>query len=114
MAAVSAVNLTIHKGTYFEETFSLTAEDGLGLNLTGTTITAKLKKHPTAGIAYTFSTLTTIADSTVKISMSNAVTATLPSGRCHYDIVVTSSSNSGSIKSKVLQGNVIVEETVSV
>ena len=74
MAAVSAVNLSIHKGTYFEETFSLTAEDGLGLNLTGATATAKLRKYPTAGIAYTFSTLTTIADSTVKISMSNDVT----------------------------------------
>jgi hypothetical protein len=110
MAAVSAVNLTIHKGTYFEETFSLTAEDGLGLNLTGATATAKLKKHPTAGVAYTFSTLTTIADSTVKISMSNTVTSTLPSGRCYYDIVITSS---GGIKSKVLQGNVIVEETSS-
>jgi hypothetical protein len=43
--------------------------------------------------------------------MSNAVTATLPSGRCYYDIIITSS---GGIKSKVLQGNVIVEETVSV
>jgi len=28
MASVSAVNLVIQKGTYFEETFSLTAEDG--------------------------------------------------------------------------------------
>lgn len=111
MAAVSAVNLTIHKGTYFEEIFSLSSEDGLGLNLTGATATAKLRKHPTAGIAYTFSTLTTVSDSTIKISMSNAVTSTLPSGRCYYDIIVTSSLG---IKSKVLQGNVIVEDTASV
>lgn len=111
MSAVSAVNLTIHKGTYFEETFSLTAEDGLGLNLTGSTATAKMRKHPTAGVAYTFSTVTTVADSTIKISMSSTTTSTLPSGRCYYDIIITSS---GGIISKVLQGNVIVEETASV
>ena len=110
MTAVSAVNLTIHKGTYFEETFSLIAEDGLGLNLNGAIATAKLRKHPTAGIAYTFSTTTTVADSTVKISMTGATTATLPSGRCYYDLLITSSAG---LISKVLQGNVIVEETVS-
>jgi hypothetical protein len=111
MAAVSAVNLVIQKGTYFEETFSLAAEDGLGLNLINNVATAKLKKHPTAGVAYTFSTTLTVAESTVKISMSPAVTATLPSGRCVYDLVLTSVS-SGNI-SKVVEGNVIVQETVS-
>ena len=112
MASVSAVNLVIQKGTYFEETFSLTAEDEGGLNLTNQTATAKLKKHPTAGIAYTFSTTLTIADSTVKISMSPAVTSTLPSGRCVYDLVLTSTSSG--VISKVVEGNVIVQETVSV
>ena len=111
MAAVSAVNLVIQKGTYFEETFSLAAEDGLGLNLNNKTATAKLKKHPTAGIAYTFSTTLTVADSTVKISMSSAVTATLPSGRCVYDLILTYTP-SGMI-TKVIEGNVIVQETVS-
>jgi hypothetical protein len=111
MAAVSAVNLVIQKGTYFEETFYLNAEDGLGLNLINQTATAKLKKHPTAGIAYTFSTTLTVADSTVKLVMNSAVTSTLPSGRCVYDIVLTSS---GGMKTKVVEGNVIVQESVSV
>lgn len=110
MAAVSVVNLTIHKGTYFEETFALTGEDGIGLNLTNASATAKLKKHPTAGIAYTFSTTLTVSESTVKITMPSTVTSTLPSGRSYYDVIITSSS--GTI-SKVLQGNVIVEETAS-
>jgi len=110
MAAVSSVNLVIQKGTYFEETFTLTAEDGLGLNLTGATVTSKLRKHPTAGIAYTFSTTTTVADSTIKISMTSDKTAELPSGRCYYDLLVTSSI--GNV-SKVLEGNAMVEETAS-
>ena len=110
MAAVSVVNLTIQKGTYFEETFVLNAEDESGLNLSNTTATSKLRKHPTAGIAYTFSTTTTVTDSTVKIYMNSDVTATLPSGRCYYDVVITSL---GGIKSKVIEGNVLVEETSS-
>lgn len=111
MASVSAVNLVIQKGTYFEETFSLNAEDESGLNLTNQIATAKLKKHPTAGIAYTFSTTVTVNDSTVKISMPSTVTATLPSGRCVYDIILTSSSSG--VVSKVVQGDVLVQETVS-
>ena len=43
--------------------------------------------------------------------MSSATTATLPSGRCVYDIVLTSS---GGIKSKVVEGTVLVQESVSV
>lgn len=110
MAAVSAVNLIIQKGTYFEETFTLTAEDGRILNLTGTSASSKLRKHPTAGIAYTFSTSLTVADSTVKLTMNSNITSTLPSGRCYYDILLTSP---GGAISKVVEGNVIVEETAS-
>jgi hypothetical protein len=111
MAAVSAVNLTINKGTYFEETFTLTAEDERGLNLSGSSVTARMKKHPTASTSYPFSTTLTIANSSVKISMASTITATLPSGRCCYDILLVASSG---FISKVVEGNVIVQETVSV
>ncbi len=110
MAAVSSVNLVIQKGTYFEETFYLAGEDGLRLNLAGSSAVSKLKKHPTAGIAYTFTTTTTTSDSTIKISMPSNITETLPSGRCYFDVIVVSSSG---LTSKVVQGNVLVEETVS-
>lgn len=111
MAAVSAVNLVIQKGTYFEETFYFSAEDSSGLNLTNQIATAKLRKHPTAGIAYTFSTTVTVSESSVKISMPANVTATLPSGRCVYDIILTYSPYG--LVSKVVEGNVLVQETVS-
>ena len=110
MAAVGIVNLVIQKGTYFEEIFFLNAEDGLGLNLTNTTATSKVRKHPTAGIAHTFSTTTTVSDSTVKISMTSDKTAELPSGRCQYDVLLTSP---GGEITKVLEGTVFVEETIS-
>ena len=111
MAAVSQVNLVIPKGINFEETFFLTAGDGGGLNLTGQTVVAKLKKHPNATTAFSFSTTLTISDSSIIISMSSATTATLPSGRCVYDIVLTSP---GGFKSKVIEGTVLVQESVSV
>ena len=110
MAAVGTVNLVIQKGTYFEETFFLAAEDELGLNLINTIATSKLKKHPTAGIAHTFSTTTTVSDSTIKISMTSDKTTELPSGRCCYDVFLTSA---GGTITKVLEGTVIVEETIS-
>jgi hypothetical protein len=110
MAAVSEVNLVIQKGTNFEETFFLSAEDAGGLNLTNQIATAKLRKHPTAGIGFTFSTTVTVGDSTVKIAMPSNVTATLPSGRCYYDIILTSS---GGFISKVVKGTVLVQETAS-
>lgn len=111
MAAVSTVNLTIHKGTYFEETFFLTAEDGLGLNLNGASVIARIKKHPSTTQYYPFSTTLTIGDSSVKISMASTITAALQSGRNTYDILITSSAG---IISKVVEGNIIVQETVSV
>ena len=110
MSAVSSVNLKIQKGTSFEETFTLTDSSGSGLNLANSTATSKLRKYPTAGIAYTFSTTTTVSDNTVKISMTPEQTSALPSGRCYYDIIITTSTAN---VTKVLEGNVIVEETSS-
>lgn len=110
MASVSAVNLVIHKGTTFEELFTFSGEDGGILNLNGSTATAKLKKHPTAGIAYTFTTTTTIADGTIKISMSPDKTSELPEGRCYYDLLITYYNG---LTSKLVEGNAIVQETAS-
>lgn len=111
MTAVSSVNLNIHKGTYFEETFILTADDGLGLNLNGASVTARIKKHPTTTQFYPFSTTLTIADSSVKISMASSITAELTSGRNNYDILIT---NSNGLITKVVEGNILVHDTVSV
>jgi hypothetical protein len=110
MSQVSAVNLIIHKGTSFEETFFLSAEDGGGLNLNNQSVTAKLRKHSTASTSYPFATSLTVVDSSVKISMASTMTSTLPNGRCVYDIILTSTSG---FITKVLEGNVLVQETIS-
>lgn len=113
MAAVSSVNLIIHKGTDFEETFSLDADDGLGLNLTGYTAKCSLRKHPKSTKAFPFNVEITVSDSSVKVSMASTVTSTLPSGRCYYDLTLISPAPTSNI-SKTVEGNVIVEDTSSV
>lgn len=110
MAAVSSVNIVIQKGTYFEEIFSLIGDDGLKLNLVGSTATAKLRRHPTAGIGYTFSTTVTVSEGTVKLTMLEDQTIRLPAGRCYYDVLITSPLG---FTTKVLEGNALVEETAS-
>lgn len=110
MAAVSNVNLIIHKGTKFEETFSLTADDDSMLNLTGYSASASLKKHPTSAKSFDFSTSIVISEGSIKVSMGASVTSTLPSGRCYYDILVKAPTN---FVSKAVEGNVLVQESAS-
>ena len=111
MASVSAVNITIHKVTSFEESFTLTGEDGIPLNLVNSTVTAKLRKYPGADTAFNFSAEVTIATGTIKLKMTPEVTSTLPTGRAYYDILVT--NNTSNLVTKVVNGNVLVEETAS-
>jgi len=111
MAAVSIVNLVIHKGTDFEENFYFTEEDGSPLNLTGYTGSAKIRKHPTA-TKYNIFTITFVdrAKGNLKVSMGSSVTSNLNSGRNCYDILLT--DNFGKV-SKVIEGSVIVNDSVT-
>jgi hypothetical protein len=111
MAAVSSVNLVIHKGTDFEEVFTLSDDANLGLNLTGHTAVCKLRKHPNSSSSYNFTTSLTVSDSSVRIEMDNNTTSLLPRGRCYYDLVLISPDG---FISKVVEGNVLVEDSSSV
>lgn len=110
MAAVVTVNLTIDKGTTFDETFFFTNDDGTILNLSNTNITAKIKKHSASKIFYSFSVTCTLNLGAITISMAPEVTASLPSGRCVYDVVLQSSNGK---KRKLVEGNIIVRDSVS-
>lgn len=110
--AVAAVNLTIQKGTDFENSFILSTDDGSALNLIGKSAVAKLKKHPTATTSYSFQTTITVADSSVRLTMPKSTTATLPSGRCVYDVLLVDSVNN--VTTKAITGTIIVEDSVSV
>lgn len=109
--AVPAVNLTIDKGTDFEAVFNVTNSDGSVFTLNNYSATAKIRKHPTDTNSKLFSTLITGATGEIKVSMASTVTSQLVSGRNYYDVIITQTGTNRI--TKVFEGTVLVNETVS-
>lgn len=110
LMAVVPVNLTIEKGTTFEETFYFTNDDGSVLNLTSSSVSAKLKKHFQSETSYQFTCSVVTAYGAITLTMSSELTSTLPSGRCLYDIVITKDGK----KTKLVEGFMIVKDSISI
>ena len=108
--AATSVNLTIDKGTDFEATFNLTNSDESIANLESSSISAKIKKHPTASSSVSFASTITELTGKVIISMASTVTSELSSGRNYYDVILT--DGTGTV-SKVIQGMVLVNDSIS-
>jgi hypothetical protein len=110
--ATYAANFTLDKGTDFEEEFNLAEDDGSPLNLVGYTAAAKIRKYPESP-KYTPFVITFVDRSAgrLKISLTNSQTLNLSSGRNYYDLILIDGSSK--IR-KVVEGNIIVNETTSV
>ena len=110
MAPVN-INLTIEQGSDYEATFTITNDDGSALNLTGYNAEAELRKHyaSTSSKSFVISFVDRLAGE-IAVSMASTVTSTLSEGRYVYDIVLTSSALT---KSRVIQGNIIVNPGVT-
>ena len=113
MAVAEINHLTIDKGTDFNESFKIYNDDGsvLGINTTYSG-TSKLKKYPTSPTEYPFNVSFDVDNDEVLISMASTVTSTLPSGRCYFDLILTSGF-SNPITKKYVKGTIIVNESVS-
>lgn len=111
--AVPSVNITIEKGTYFENTFNIDNDDGSPYDLANYTGVARIRKHPSASVYHSFSVTITAASGLIKLIMVPSVTSQLKEGRNYYDIVITDISNPD-YKIKVLEGNAIVVPSISV
>ncbi len=110
--SVASVNIRIEKGTDFESTFTINSSDGSAFNLSNYSATAKIRKHPNAGTAKTFSTTITASTGEIKIEMSDTNTSDLSSGRNYYDVVIQHTSTEK--KTKVFEGMALVSDTVSI
>jgi len=108
---VPSVNITIEKGTYFENTFTINNSDGTPLNLTGYSAVAKIKKYPSSPTSHPFSITITANTGKIQVSMGHTTTASLSEGRNYYDIVITSG---GGTKSRVIEGMALVTPSISV
>jgi len=101
-----SVNLTIEQGTNFTSTFTVKNPDGTVLPLTGYTATAKMAKHPSATVGITtFTTSIVTATGKVTLTLSNATTSNLDSGRYYYDCVIQSS---GGTITRIIEGMILV------
>lgn len=109
--AVVSKNLRIDKGTDFSADLVVKTSTGSTRDLSGYTAVAKLRKSPKSSTAYSFTT--SISGGTITLTMSDVVTATLPSGINTYDVVITSTS-SPYLKEKVYEGTITVYDTTSV
>ena len=103
----------IYQGSDFNIDFTVENDNGTAFNLTGYSVACLIKKH------YTSSTSTTVTAAIlspatagqIQLSLGNAVTAAMKSGRYVYDVVITSSTG---VKSRVLEGSVSVLEGVTI
>lgn len=108
--AVPVVNIEIEQGANFTSTFTITNSDGSVFNMSNASAVAKIKKHSTAGIAYTFSTLIESSTGKITLTMDDSITSTMESGRYLYDILLTSA---GGDKTRVIQGMALVTAGIS-
>lgn len=109
--AVYVSNITIPIGTDFQQTYFLEDYNNAPLDLTGYTGTSLMKKHPSSmTVAATFNvSFPDRLNGKIKISLGSTETLNLKPGRYLYDILV----NSGTTKSRVIEGSAIVTAGVT-
>ena len=109
MAALS--NIYIDQGADFTTVISLTDSNNDALNLTGYSAIAQIRKtHGSTTIAATFGTALTTTTGQVTLSLTDAITAAMDSGRYVYDVLLTDGSGD---KTRVLEGQAILTPGVS-
>lgn len=112
MAVAEITSLTIERGTDFDATFNILESDLSPLSLAYYSGFSKIRKYPTSSNYHSFTVGITTATGEVVISMGATTTSLLTPGRNYFDIVIVSPSISGSVKTKVVEGTIIVSESI--
>lgn len=111
--AVYVSNLVINSGTDFEQSFSLeTANENSPLNLNNYSVFSQMRKHSGSSSYVSFTTqVVNPSSGEIKIKLTSTQTSNLKPGRYVYDIMVQ--NNSSNIKTRVIEGMVLVREGVT-
>lgn len=104
------VNIVIDQGTDFSTSISLTDSSGAQLDVSGLTAASQIRKSYTSSNATAFTTELSNTAGTLTLSLNNATTSTLSSGRYVYDVELTDQS---SVVTRILEGIVTVTPEVT-
>tara|TARA_B100001564_G_C20473591_1_gene593767 strand:- start:446 stop:781 length:336 start_codon:yes stop_codon:yes gene_type:complete len=107
-----SLNLTIDQGSDFLVNLTVTDDSGTAYNLTEWTANSSFKKHHTASTYHDFNSEVVVASTgNLNLVLPGSTSATIPSGRYYYDVVLKSNANTA-VK-RVLQGTVKIDPKVS-
>ena len=111
MSAVYVHNITIDRGTDYEQEYDMFEVGGKSVDLTNHTARAQIRKHRGSLTATSFVVgFPDRAKGKVKLTIPSYVTAALKPGRYIYDILFT---KPGGTKEIVLEGSVRVRQGIS-
>lgn len=112
MAASYVSNIVINAGADFTQTFNFETTANTPLDLSGYTAYAALKKSPASlnKSANFIITFTNRPFGRLTISLGSSITSTIRPGRYSYDVLLV---DSGSIKTRVVEGSAIVTAGIS-
>ena len=104
-------NITIDQDADFTETLTIKDSTGTVVDLTGQTITSKLRKTHLSSSATSFTTAAVSAtDGTCTIALTDTVTSGLTEGRYVWDLTTT---NSDGLITRRIEGRATVTPSVT-
>ena len=104
-------NLTIDQDADFTQTLTIKDSAGDVVDLTGQTVTSKLRKTHLSSSATSFTTAIVSATAgTCSITLTDTVTSAMSPGTWVYDIVMADAAND---KTRLIQGNAFVKQGVT-
>ena len=111
--AAGTYNFTLEQGTTFIRSLTL-QENGAAMNLTGFSVASQMRStHDSSTVVGTFAcNVTNSTGGVIQMGMSASTTGAIEEGMYVYDVEITNSGGSGSIK-RILQGKVTVTPEVT-
>jgi len=105
-------NIVIDQGADYSASIDVTDSDGDTIDLTGYTAAGQIRKTYSSSTAVDFavSIASPATAGILNIGLSNTQTNTMKAGRYVYDIEIT---NSGGVKTRVLEGQVEITPGVT-
>ena len=105
-------NIVIDQGADYSASIDVTDSDGDTIDLTGYTAAGQIRKTYSSSTAvnFTVSIASPASAGTLNIGLSNTQTNAMKAGRYVYDVEIT---NSGGVKTRVLEGQVEITPGVT-